>query len=331
MTDQGRTLSRLRMQLPAVITVLLVAAIAAGLVFGLRAQRQARDEAARAAARFQLGVDVRDRRTAMVDPAREANDAASSLRLTLLEYVTASDRDLDAVESDRARLEQRLSIAASELRSAGSRGVPDAPAILDATTVIPVLQQVAALQDQAELLATGIDAAVRNSGTWADAVRDLLAANTSYARAASDPADLGRDPDELIARWRAELAPLEAYTAAATAAATVTGLGGLADAHRRYAEANLAWAHEAITLLTAGRIEDYNDRLAEVSAETRSQQLADAITAATAEAASSPAIEAVSLERRRLLSFLQALDELRRSTPRQLAPAPTPRPEASGG
>ncbi len=302
------------------VAAVLAVVVVAGVVLQLRAQADARQEATLTAARFALGVDVRERRTALAGPTSEASDAAASLRLVLLEYVTASERGPAEVTAERDRLEEQLSRSAAALRGAAAMGVPSAPAALDPAVVTPLLREVADLQAQAVLLADEVDGTLQGSERWGSAVAALIAANGAYAAAATDPADLPSEPARVAERWTAEVAPLEAYVAAAEAAGEIPGLTELAAAHRDYAAANLAWAREAAALLAADEVETYNTRLAEVTAEGRDVALLDDLTAATAAAASSPTLEAVDVERRRLLSFLRALDALRRHTATRLAP-----------
>lgn len=314
-------LRRLRSSLPAILAVLIVVGIVTGVTVQLRSQQQARQEAELTAARFRFALELRDRRSALVEPARLASDAASTLRLALLEHVTASDRDLDTIADERQRAQERLTEAAEELRRGGELPLPDPPAVLDEEVVTPLLQEAAELQGQATLLADVLESAAADAERWAVAVAELSAANAAYARTATDAADAPpSDTAAVAARWQAELPALERYRAAAEAAAAVPGLEELAAAHARYATESRRWAEEAVALLQADERDAYNQRLAEFEGRELEQVLQREVAAATPAAAASPAIEAVAVARRRVLGLIQALERFRLRIPERLLP-----------
>lgn len=307
---------------------LLVAVLVVGLtvlaVVQFRDQHRARTEAERAELAFEYSQALTQRLDALRAPAQAAAQHVAALRQTLVEHLTVTDRELDAIAADRERLVRELDRAAASLAEAAAVQAPTPPRHLEGTPAAAMATDLAELHGHAAGLSDQLDRLTDAATRWSTSVITLEQRAVEYVAAVADHAP-STDPEELAATWEAERAPLEAYRNAAGLALDVGGLDGLAAAHLRYAESNLDWVDEAAELLAAGDLDTYNARVAELFDNADPFGFAAATTAAAEEALTAGAIAASEDAGAAVAAFLADVTELRRRTPAVLAP-PGPRP-----
>jgi hypothetical protein len=308
---------RRRVSVPNALAVVgLVLALVAG-GYALQQVRAADAEATaneQREAQAELAADVGEVRETIATPARQGQNTSSALLRHQLLLIAGEGPD-PAVGD---RLVADLREAADELEASASTPLPERPAVLPVATVDPVYDRLAGLEEQAaDVAGTYREAADQTEASLA-AVRDLEAAAVAYADTTSSLPSTD-DPDTVAASWRAEGERLDAYQEAIDAAADAPAAAPLADAHQQLVTGMRSLTDDALERLGADDLDGYNallaDRLGGDDPFGFAAALTDARSAVADEAIAGPLDEA----RERGLGLLTELDELRRTTPAQLA------------
>ncbi|MBW3661734.1 MAG: hypothetical protein KY469_01440 [Actinobacteria bacterium] len=313
--------------MPPRLTRLLIAGLVAGLVVlgvvQVRSEQHARVEAELAEASFAYSQALSARGDELFAPTQAASQHLAALEHTLQEHLTLTERLLDAVISDRERLESELQEAAVALELASQLEPPEVPRHLIGTPGAQLADELTSLRERAADLATQLRELTEVSQRWSSALVMLEQRARAYVELVESH-DPSTDPQELAEAWRAERAPLHAYLDATSRAVEVDGLEPYAMAHRDYVEANLAWVDEAVGLLEAGELDAYNRRYEELFGGPDPFGFTAATTAGAEVALDRGAVAASRAARRMAVALLDDLAKLRRRIPAVLAPAPSP-------
>lgn len=243
-----------------VVALAVLAAAGTGTAFWLdqRAERAAAVRAANAS----VEAEIADRHHALEETTRHAADATASLRLTMEEHLTVSDRSDEELTADRIDQEQALRDVGAQLDELSDRPAPEIPEDADGDALSDELDRLAELQDRAGELAGRLTEAADATESWAAALGELRAQAQRYVETVENQPET-HDPDRLRRLWEEEKAVLAEYRDAAESAQQVEGLEPLAQAYLDYIDANVDFADEMIALLEQGDIEAYNQRLKE--------------------------------------------------------------------
>lgn len=240
------------------LTVLAAGGTATAYWLDQRAERVAEIEAANA----EVEQEIADRLRELEESTARAADVATSLRMTLEEHLTVSDRTDEQLQADRTTQQQLLRAFGHRLQDLADRPPPDVPEDADEDALADGLQRLSELQDRAGELGGRAVTAADGAEAWAAALTDLRAQAQRYVETVENQPET-HDPDRLRRLWEEEKAVLAEYRAAAEAAQQIEGLGPLAQAYVDYIDANVRFADEVIALLEEGDIEAYNQRLKE--------------------------------------------------------------------
>lgn len=245
-----------------IIIVALVVLASAGTATAFWMDQRAERRAETAAANREVRSEIAERERAMRDTVGAGADAAASLRLTLEEHLTVSQRTDEELAASRVEAQQALQRAAQQLREIADRPEPEVPPDADEDALAPDLEQLREFDQRATELADRFDTVVDTAGRWSKALEDLRAQAQRYVDTVENQPET-HDPDRLRRLWEEEKAVLNEYRAAAEAAAEIEGLAPLAQAYLDYIDANVRFADEMIALLEEGDIDAYNQRLKE--------------------------------------------------------------------
>lgn len=246
----------------AVIVVALVVLAAAGTATAFWLDQRAERAAAVRAANASVEAEIADRHRELEETTRRAADATASLRLTLEEHLTVSDRSDEQLTADRIEQQQALRDLGGQLDELSDRPAPELPEDADEDALSDELDRLGELQDRAGELGGRLTEASDAAESWAAALGELRAQAQRYVETVENQPET-HDPDRLRRLWEEEKAVLAEYRAAADSARQVEGLEPLAQAYLDYIDANVAFADEMIALLEQGDIEAYNQRLKE--------------------------------------------------------------------
>jgi hypothetical protein len=296
---------------------LVLAVLAGGYAF-----QQVRASDAEAAAveqrtaEAQLAADLGEVRDTIATPARDGQNTASALLRHQLLLIAGEGPDTDVGD----RLVTDLRESADELADAATTPLPERPTILPVATVDPIYARLSGLEAQAADLAETYRVAADDTEQALAAVRELETAAVAYADTSSLPST--DDPDAVADVWRAEAERLDGYQDAIDAAADVPAAAPLAAAHQQLVDGMRELTDDALARLGADDIAGYNallsDRLGQDDPFGFSAALDEARSQVADEAIDGPLDDA----RERGLGLLTELDELRRTTPAQLAEIP---------
>ncbi|MDP9022461.1 MAG: hypothetical protein M3N57_07160 [Actinomycetota bacterium] len=239
--------------------VVLAAAIFSVWWFGPAAEHRAEVAAATAEARRDVVASYEGIATAVAATA----DTAADLRLTLQQYLIESPRSDEELNTDRLNQQAALDDVGRRLQERANAPPPDLPDFARRRALAAELQRLAAFRSSAGDLGERAVALAARAEQWAAALLHLRAERDRYIAFVQDQPDT-QDPAELRQQWESERAVLADYRAAAEAANDVAGLETVADAYLTYVEHNMAFAEEAIALLTLGDLDEYNTRVREV-------------------------------------------------------------------
>lgn len=243
----------------ASVGLILVALLFAGALawwLDARAERNA----AVAAANDEVRAAIAQRYDEMEVAAANGADAAASLRLTLQEHLTVSDRSDDELAADRTDEQAALRSAGDRLAMLASQPEPELPELADERALADDLDRLEELADRSVQLADRFRTVAVEAGNWADALGELRAQADRYVETVEGQPET-HDPEELVQLWEEERAVLADYRRAAEAAEDVEGLRPIAEAYLDYIERNVGFVDEAVGLLQEERIEEYNRRL----------------------------------------------------------------------
>jgi hypothetical protein len=291
---------------------------AALLVGGGAAVVQARESAAaqeaeRRAAQQELDRDVTALRTDLAAPAHVAERAANDLLVAVVESVTGSERDADAVRATLETLVADLRAAADELDEAAAGELPDRPEALPVQAADDVFGRLEDVETRAATVADELRRTADRAEAFATAAHDLTSAASAYAAATADLPD-SDDPDTLATAWRAERERLAAYAEAVEAAGGIEGLEELAGSHGELVDVMRTLADDAVAALEAGDIDGYNARLAEALDGGLAGSLGDDLVGATEAALGAATVDELQRTREAVLELLLDLEDLRRVT-----------------
>lgn len=245
-----------------VIVVALVVLAAGGTATAFWLDQRAERAAAVDAANASVEAEIADRYRELEETTRRAADTAASLRLTLEEHLTVSDRSDEQLTTDRTDQQQALRDLGGRLQELSDRPAPELPDDADEDALSDELDRLGDLQDRAGELSGRLTEAADASESWAGALTELRAQAQRYVETVENQPET-HDPDRLRRLWEEEKAVLAEYRTAAEAAEGVEGLEPIAQAYRDYIDENVAFADEMIALLEEGDIEAYNQRLKE--------------------------------------------------------------------
>lgn len=251
-------MSRRSVIIMVVLLMLASAGTAAAVWMDQRAERRAEVAAANREVRSEIAERERDLRGAVATGA----DAAASLRLTLEEHLTVSQRTDEELTTARVDGQQALQRAAQQITEVVERPAPQIPEDADADALADDLERLEELEQRASDLADRFGQVVDAVNRWSDALAELRAQAQRYVETVENQPET-HDPDRLRRLWEEEKAVLAEYRTAAQAAAELEGLAPLAQAYLDYIDANVAFADEMIALLEEGDIDAYNQRLNE--------------------------------------------------------------------
>ncbi|MBW3561584.1 MAG: hypothetical protein KY437_03725 [Actinobacteria bacterium] len=308
-----------------IIIVALVVLASAGTATAFWMDQRAERRAEVAAANREVRSEIADRERALRDTVAAGADAAATLRLTLEEHLTVSQRTDEELAASRVEAQQALQRAAQRLRETADRPAPELPPDADEDALASDLGQLREFAQRASELADRFDAVVDTAGRWAKALEDLRAQAQRYVDTVENQPET-HDPDRLRRLWEEEKSVLNEYRAAADAAAEVDGLAPLAQAYLDYIDANLRFADEMIALLEEGDIDTYNQRLKETF-ETNDDpfEFQAAIEQGTDESLDRGVFEALRSVRSDATQLLADLD----AEIADIAPSPAPSPAPS--
>lgn len=246
----------------AVIVVALVVLAAGGTATAFWLDQRAERAAAVQAANASVEAEIADRHRELEETTRRAADATASLRLTLEEHLTVSDRSDEQLTADRIQQQQALRDLGAQLDELSDRPAPELPEDADEDALADELDRLGELQGRAGELGGRLTEAAATAESWAAALGELRAQAQRYVETVENQPET-HDPDRLRRLWEEEKAVLAEYRTAAESAQQVEGLEPLAQAYLDYIDANVAFADEMIALLEQGDIEGYNQRLKE--------------------------------------------------------------------
>lgn len=245
-----------------VVIVVLAVLAAGGTATAFWLDQRADRAAAIAAANRAVEQEVADGLRPLEDATARSAEVTASLRMTLEEHLTVSDRTDEQLQADRASQQQALRDVGRELQDLADRPPPDIPEDADEDALADDLQRLSDLQDRAGELGERSVAAADAAEAWAGALSELRSQAQRYVDTVENQPET-HDPDRLRRLWEEEKAVLAEYRTAAETAQQFGGLAPLAQAYLDYIDANVAFADEMIALLEDGDIEAYNQRLQE--------------------------------------------------------------------
>lgn len=245
--------------------------------------RRATHRAAVAAANGEVLQRVDERYESLGGAARAGLEAATQLGGTLQEHLIVSERSDAELTADRQLQAAALAAAGKRLRSVSTTPPPELPPLADERSLRPDLERFRDIQRRARTLGDQLVELAAASERWGAALTNLRAEAQRYVDVANADGNTHGDPAALRSQWERERAVLEAYRAAVLVAKEVPGLEAYGDAFLEYIKGSRAFIEEAITLLTQGQIEPYNQRLKEVFGVPDPFGLNAAVAAATGE------------------------------------------------
>ncbi|MGH3443435.1 MAG: hypothetical protein ACRDUY_15595 [Nitriliruptorales bacterium] len=240
------------------LIALVLVAFGGNWVLDWRAARAAEVAAANAEVRS----DIAARLSSIAAAATEGAEAAASLRLTLQEHLTVSDRTDEQLATDRDLQTAALADASKQLARNAEAPAPTVPESADESAINGDLDVLESAQEQAGELADSFAGLVDSSEQWADTLVTLRARAERYVETVDNQPNT-HDPGRLLELWGEELDVLKEYREAAAQAGKVPGLEAVAEAYLTYVDANIEFAEEAIGLLKEEKIDTYNERLRE--------------------------------------------------------------------
>jgi hypothetical protein len=243
----------------AVVASFLVVIGATWWIIDWRAQRAAEIEAANT----QVRSEIADQYAELASAARLGADSTGELLANLQEHLTVTERDDEIIAEEREELKTTVRESGAALQRLSTRELPEIPERADEDAITEDLEGLVEAQDRAGTLGMELTTAALRVDFWAETLATLRAQSDRYVETVEGQPDTS-DPDQLQEQWEEELEVLGDYRDAAEATAEVPGLGPLAEAYLTYIDANIEFAQEAIELLEAGEIDEYNDRLREV-------------------------------------------------------------------
>jgi hypothetical protein len=279
----------------------------------VRSEAAAAAEAEQLAAQQELDRDVYALRTELVTPAHLAERSAADLLVTVVETVTGSARDNEAVRATLDTLVEDLHAAADQLDEGANQPLPARPQAVPIVTADAVFERLETIEVTAGEVAAQLRQAAERAETFASAAHGLSSAATTYAASTGDLPE-SDDPDVLATAWRAERERLDAYRQAVDVAADTEGLEELATSHHELIETLRSLADDAVTALEAGDIDGYNARLAAVLDDEDASSVGDDLIAATEAALEAAAVSELHEARTAVLELLIDLEDLRRVT-----------------
>lgn len=215
-----------------------------------------------AAANAEVKNDIAARLSSIAAAATEGAEAAASLRLTLQEHLTVSERTDEQLATDRDLQAAALADASKQLERYAEAPPPTVPEAADESALDGDLDMLESAQEQAGELAGTFAGLVASSEQWAETLVALRAQAERYVETVDNQPST-HDPNRLLELWGKERAVLKDYREAATRAGKVPGLEPVAEAYLTYVDANMEFAEEAIDLLKQEKIDTYNERLRE--------------------------------------------------------------------
>lgn len=254
---RARRMRRLAGYVGVGVLVTLVVALGVDWYLDRRAEQRARV----LAATNEVRDDIIARYEAIETAARSGSEAAASLRLTLQEHLTISERSDEQLATDRDVQRGALVRAGEELQQQSQAPAPEIPELANEGALRDDLDRLTDVQQRAGDLGGRYVAAAGDAQRWSEALDRLRAQANRYVETVQAQPET-HDPAQLKALWEEERAVLEEYRAAAEAAVEVPGLKTIAEAYLAYVGSNLTFAGEAMALLDEGELDAYNDKLA---------------------------------------------------------------------
>ncbi len=306
----------MRRVLLGVVAVVALAVLAIGLwqILSWRAQRAAEVREANE----QVQAAIATRYDAMHTAATAGGDSAAMLHLTLQEHLTVSERSDEELATDRRIQQASLAEAGRELQRLADEPPPEVPERADEDAVRDDLAELADAQERAGELGERFVGVADGADRWAEALGNLREHADRYVATVEGQPDTS-NPDRLRQLWEEERQVLREYREAAEQARERPGLQPLADAYLDYIDANLEFANEAIALLEAGEIDEYNERLRETYGEEDPFGFQAAVAEATEQSLDVGVLAEMVDVRDEASAFAIELEERRRDV------APTPR------
>jgi hypothetical protein len=296
----------------ALVSAVLVATAGAAIV-QVRAEAAAEEEAERRAAQVELDREVYLIRSELVTPAQAAERTTADLLIAVVETVTGSERDPEAIRATLDQLVADLHTAADHLDEAAAQPMPTRPQATPVPTADAVFARLQGLEDRASEVAEQVRAAAEDAEAFAVAAHELSSAAADYAASTEELPD-SDDPDTLAAAWRAEGERLDRYGEAVEQAAATEGLEELASSHGELVDTLRGLATDAVSSLEAGDVDGYNAQLTEVLGDDDVRALADDLVRATEDALEAATFEQLQAARTAVLELLIDLEDLRRVT-----------------
>jgi hypothetical protein len=292
----------------------LALAVTAGAAFvQVRADAAAEEEAERRAAQHELDREVFAIRSELVTPAHAAERTTAELLSAVVETVTGSERDPEAVRATLDRLVADLHAAADHLDEAAAQPMPTRPQATPVPTADAVFARLRGLEDRASEVAAQVRQAAEDAEAFAAAAHELSTSAAGYAASTEELPDTD-DPDALAAAWRTERDRLDRYREAVDQAASTEGLEELAGSHGELVDTLRRLADDAVSSLETGDVDGYNARLAEVLGDEDASVLTDDLVRATDEALEAATFARLQSARTAVLELLIDLEDLRRVT-----------------
>jgi hypothetical protein len=317
------------------VAVVSLAAVAVGGV-ALAQARSASLEAQtlqRAAAEREVLLDLENVRASYAAPAMAARRNAASLRLlvadaltgdTLTSDVRSGDRPAsgDGFDADtlRATVSERsatLHRAAGELEEASGTTRLVRPERVDPSQLDGLRARLHPIASQAVATAALLRDAADDAEATSKVVLALHAAATDLVEHTAG-LPTSDDPEVIAAAWEAERERVERYLDAIDATDEFPALAQLHAVHHDVAEGLAAVADQATELLAAGKLDAYNDRLAEHLGTLHAEDLRDELHEATLISLTA-AVADIEAAEEHALGLLHALEGLRRDAPTLLA------------
>lgn len=304
--------------------ILLAVAGGAALATKWYLDRRATERAEVQAATDEVRIELRTLYEALAESTQNGADAAASLRVTLQEHLTVSERTDEELATDRDLQQAALTDAAERLRTHASADPPEIPELADAGALEPEVERLREHQETALRLADDFEDGAARAQRWAQALTELRAAADRYVETVEGQPDT-HDPERLQRLWREERDILMDYREAAQRAEEVEGLAPLAQAYLDYIDANLAFVDEVIALLEQEEIDAYNRRLDEVFEEPEDPfGFQAAVTDATEQSLDAGVIAGLAETRQRAVEYLAELQAAAAALDPSPAPVPTP-------
>jgi hypothetical protein len=299
----------------ATASLIGAAVLAAGgmAIVQVRSEAAAAAEAEQLAAQQELDREVYALRTELVTPAHLAERTAADLLVAVVETVTGSARDDEAVQTTLDALVEDLHAAADQLDEVADQPLPARPRAVPVPTADAVFDRLETIEVQASEVAAQLREAAERAEDFASAAHGLSSAAATYAASTGDLPD-SDDPDVLATAWRSERDRLDAYRQAVDVAAETDGLEELATSHQELIDTLRSLADDAVTALEAGDVDGYNERLASVLDDEDAASIGDDLVAATETALEAATVAELHEARTAVLELLIDLEDLRRVT-----------------